>query len=237
MQPYFLPYIGYFQLIAASDLFVIYDEAQYMKGGWVNRNRILLNGEAHWLTLPVEHSPIETPIDRKRYQLSPETVQRLKQLLRAAYGRAPMAASGFALVDEILAFPDLSVARFNEHALRAVCRALGIGTTLVRASELDRDRSLRGREAVVDIATRVGATRYLNAPGGIGLYEPEPFAERGMSLNFLMPRPSPYMQFADTPLPNLSILDELMFCDASARAQRLAAFDIVTPAAEERRRA
>ena len=94
MQPYLLPYIGYFQLIAAADVFVVYDDVQYMRGGWINRNRILLNGAPHWLTLPVAHSgEVRTQIRDTRYQLSQAALRKLSGQLDAAYRKAPRAAA------------------------------------------------------------------------------------------------------------------------------------------------
>lgn len=230
MQPYLLPYVGYFQLIAASDVFVLYDDVQYMKGGWINRNRILLNDAPHWLTLPVERSEVATPIDRKRYQI--DAAQRGKQrgLLDAAYRKAPGAAEVMPLLEAVLECADLNVARFNEHGIRAVCRTLGIGTEIVASSAMARDRTLGGQAAVIDIARRLGARRYLNAIGGTGLYEAGAFAEAGMELSFLRPRPAPYRQFGAPHVPNLSIADVLMFCQGPELAAMMGAYDVLAPA-------
>jgi hypothetical protein len=238
MQPYFLPYVGYFQLIAASDLFVLYDEAQYMKGGWINRNRILLQGQPHWLTVPIAHDSVTAPINARRYRLDAQERRRLNAVLHAAYARAPQAEAALPLLAEALACPDDNVARFNAHALKRLCDALDIRTPMVRASELDRDRALRGQEAVIDMASRLGARTYLNPPGGVDLYAPEAFAARGIDLAFLSPRPPAYPQFGGEPAPNLSIADVLMFCEGPRLAEQLAAYDIVSPAeAKARRRA
>jgi hypothetical protein len=229
MQPYFLPYIGYFQLIAASDVFVIYDDVQYMKGGWINRNRILLNDAPHWLTLPVERTEVETPINLKRYQLDAAGREKARRLLAAAYAKAPQAAATLPLLDEVLGGEDLNVARFNERGLRAVCRRLGIGTEIVTSSAMARDRTLGGQAAVIDIASRLGARRYLNAAGGTGLYQAAAFAEQGLELGFIRPRPAPYRQFREPHVPNLSIADVLMFCEDAELQALLAAYDIVAP--------
>lgn len=228
MQPYLFPYVGYFQLIGASDLFVIYDDVQYSKGGWINRNRVLLGGAPAWLTLPVERTAIETPINGKRYQLDAATAGRLTGLVETAYRKAPGAARVRALLGSALAHEDLNVARFNESAIRLVCAELGVGTRIIRSSELDRDRSLRGQSAVIDICGRLGATRYLNAIGGVELYDPASFAARGMELSFIRAAVEPYDQGGAEHVPNLSILDLLAFCDPPAAQARLAQHRILS---------
>lgn len=226
MQPYLLPYVGYFQLIAASDVFVLYDDVQYIKGGWINRNRILLDGGPHWLTLPVERTEVATRIDQKRYQLGDDKPRRQ---LDAAYRKAPHSAEVMPLLDAILGHEDANVARLNEAGLRAVCRELGITTEIVAASALDRDRALGGQDAVIDIVQGLGGRRYLNPMGGTGLYDAEAFAAAGLELGFVRPRPPAYAQFDAPHVPNLSIADVLMFCDGAQRQAVLAAYDVVSP--------
>jgi hypothetical protein len=228
MQPYLLPYIGYFQLIAAADVFVVYDDVQYMRGGWINRNRILLNGAPHWLTLPVAHSgEVRTQIRDTRYQLSEGALGKLSGQLDAAYRKAPRVATVRPLLDAILATPEPNVALFNEAAIRVVCDALRIGTKIVRASEIGRDASLTGQDAVIDICRRLGADHYLNAAGGVDLYQAEAFVERGLRLSFIASHAPPYRQFADPFVANLSIADLLMFCAPDQLAQQVAAHGLV----------
>ncbi|WP_374573314.1 WbqC family protein [Phenylobacterium sp.] len=227
MQPYLLPYIGYFQLIAASDVFVIYDDVQYMKGGWINRNRVLLNGAPHWLTMPVAHSPLHTLIRDKDYLRGPAADAKAAGLLHQAYRKAPCFAAGQALAAEIFASPQTNVARFNAHAIGLVCQALGVETKVVWSSDLGRDATLGGQDAVLDICRRLGASTYLNAPGGVGLYQGGDFARAGLQLSFIAPRPPAYAQFGTEHVPNLSIIDALMFCAPDACAELLRAYDIV----------
>ncbi|MES2721597.1 MAG: WbqC family protein [Pseudomonadota bacterium] len=227
MQPYLLPYIGYFQLIAAADVFVIYDDVQYMRGGWINRNRILLNGAPHWLTLPVEHSgEVRTQIRDTRYQLSASNLRKLTGQLDAAYRKAPWAKAVQPMLGQIFATPEPNVAAFNALAIGAVCEALGIGTEIVRSSTLGRDTSLGGQEAVIDICRRLGADHYVNAAGGVELYQAQAFAEQGLALSFIRSQAPPYRQFGEPFVANLSIADLLVFCDAEQRAEQLAAYSL-----------
>lgn len=229
MQPYLFPYIGYFQLIAACDLFVLYDDVQYIRGGWINRNRILLGGAPHWLTLPVERAPLATQINDMRYRRTPQEWRRLDALLAQAYRKAPQWPHADALFRDAMACPETSVGGFNDNALRLVCAALGLERRIVRASELERDRSLAGQAAVIDICRRLGATRYLNAIGGVELYQPEPFAAAGIELAFVRPEPPAYQQFGEAFTPNLSILDVLMFCTPAEVSGMLGSCSLLRP--------
>lgn len=226
MQPYLLPYIGYFQLIAASDVFVIYDDVQYMKGGWINRNRILLNGGPRWLTMPVAHSPLHTLIRDKSYLRGRAADTKVTGLVDQAYRRAPRFAAGRALAAELFASDEANVAAFNARSIQLVCGELGLRTEILRSSELGRDATLSGQAAVLDICRRMGASQYLNAPGGVGLYRAEDFAGAGIDLRFLAPRLPAYDQFGGEHVPNLSVLDALMFCAPSDLATLLRSYDV-----------
>ncbi|MBP9755258.1 MAG: WbqC family protein, partial [Phenylobacterium sp.] len=198
------------------------------RGGWINRNRILLNGAPHWLTLPVAHSgEVRTQIRDTRYQLSEAALRKLSGQLDAAYRKAPRAATVRPLLDAILATPEPNVALFNEAAIRAVCDALRIGTKIVRASEIGRDANLTGQDAVIDICRRLGADHYLNAAGGVDLYQAAAFAERGLRLSFIASHAPPYRQFAAPFVANLSIADLLMFCEPDQLARQVAAHSLV----------
>jgi hypothetical protein len=227
MQPYLFPYIGYFQLISASDVFVIYDDAQYMKGGWVNRNRILLNGAPHWLTIPVEHAPVRTSINGRTYRLAQAETTRLAGLLESAYRRAPGFARVSALFKEALAHDDANVARFNAHALKAVCGELGVTTQFVSSSALGRDVTLGGRQAVIDICRILGASGYLNPVGGAHLYQAEPFARHGLELAFVRPADAPYAQPTPRHVPRLSVLDVLMWSEPRELDGLMRAFEVI----------
>src|SRR3569623_1528068 len=136
MQPYLFPYLGYFQLMAASDVFVSYDDAQYMKGGWINRNRIVVGGKAAWITLPVRKASHLARISQREYVLSAETRRVFFERIDKAYPRAPHRQGTLALLDEILQYPATCVAEFNLNALRALARLLRIEARIHRSSEV-----------------------------------------------------------------------------------------------------
>jgi hypothetical protein len=211
MQPYFVPYIGYFQLIAASDLFVVYDNIKYTKKGWINRNRMLLNGQDAMFSLPLQHDADHLDIDRRRLAATPAPHKWLAQL-KGAYRHAPCFAQTLPLLEQIAQCPDTNLFDFLHHALLATCAHLGVDTPIRISSSVDIDHGLKGQDKVLALCQALGATEYVNAIGGTELYSREAFAQRGIALHFIRSRPLVYPQFAGAPfVPWLSIVDVLMF--------------------------
>src|ERR1700676_2987667 len=163
MQPYFFPYIGYFQLIFHSDIFVLSDDVQYIKLGWVNRNRILRNGKPCWVTLPVRKGSSHLAINQRYYQLERTDVVRVLRRVEAAYRRAPGFDATFPLIEELLNFSDANVTTFNVNLIERIAARLSIGTRFVLSSAMVKDGSLTGQERVVDMCRRLGATHYVPA--------------------------------------------------------------------------
>jgi WbqC-like protein family len=221
MHPYFFPYIGYFQLIFQSDIFVLSDDAQYINLGWVNRNRILRNGEPCWFTFPVRKGSSHLKINQRSYLLDRATIGRLLRRLEAAYRKAPHFEAIFPVVEELLSFGDANVAAFNINLIERIAARLGIATRFVLSSTMANDNSLAGQERVIDMCRRLGATHYVNPVGGLRLYTAERFAAAGMTLSFLKAGLSAYPQFEHSPVPGLSIIDVLMFNSDEAVARLL----------------
>lgn len=209
MQPYFFPYLGYFQLMSAVDHFVIYDDAQYMKGGWVNRNRLLYNGKARWWTRPVEHANFRLPIMQRSYSAEQHTDALVAQM-NMCYAESPHYLATAAFISEILASEERNIAIYNEMLLVAVARHLGLRCTFSRASELDIG-PIGGQEKVIQICRALGATCYVNMIGGRPLYSRQAFAKAGIDLVFLQPELAPYEQFGKPFVAGLSVVDALMF--------------------------
>jgi hypothetical protein len=211
MQPYFFPYIGYFQLMDAVDLFVFYDDAQFMKGGWVNRNRILHKGAAAWWTYPIVREDFRLPICERRYAKSAAQLESLKGKLEGAYRRAPCFAEAMPVIAGHLACENDHVSGFNQAHLQGLASMLGIACRFGTSSAIEHDRTLSGQDRVIELCKRVGATQYFNAIGGRGLYDAAAFADAGIELSFVEPGPVSYPQFDAPHVPFLSIVDVLMF--------------------------
>ena len=210
-QPYLLPYLGYWQLIHAADRFLIADDYDFIKAGWVNRNRILLNGAPYYLRVEmVEHTPSRLIMD-KRVAMKPAWLNDKLRTLEMAYHRAPFFAQGYALAERILTYPERNLALFLEHSIQEVCAYLGITTPISRSSELTGNSRFRREERIYDFCARLGADTYINLPGGQKLYDYGAFAAHGIRLRFIQPILKPYKQFGDRFVERLSILDAIMF--------------------------
>ena len=210
MQPYFLPYIGYFQLIAAADAFVIYDTIKYTKKGWINRNRMLLNGTDAMFSLPLKKASDACDVVERDLAADFDPQSLLKQW-KGAYSKAPHFAEIYSLLEGIMACNERNLFHFIHHALVRLCDYLHITTPIHISSTIPHDPTLRGQDKVLALCGALGATTYINSMGGMALYETQAFAARGVDLKFLRPKPLEYPQFGDSFVPWLSILDVLMF--------------------------
>lgn len=221
MQPYFLPYIGYFQLIAAVDLFVVYDNVKHTKKGWINRNRLLKDGAAATFTLPLRSG--SDALDVRERELSAGFDRdRLLRRFEGAYRRAPQFAATFPLLERIVRHPDANLFGYLRHSLVETCRHLGLAAEIRVSSAVPADHSLKNQDRVLALCAATGAGVYVNAAGGTELYSKEAFRARGVDLQFLRSRPFEYPQFGAPFVPWLSIVDVLMFNPLDAVRARVA---------------
>jgi hypothetical protein len=210
MQPYFLPYIGYFQLMAAVDVFVLYDNIKYTKKGWINRNRFLQNGSDAVFSLPLRADSDQQPIGQRQLADSFRPDDLINQL-KGAYQRAPFFEQTLPLVTAICRHPDHKLFAYLYHALLLTAAHLGIGARIVKSSEVAADHSLKGQDRVLAICETLGADTYINSIGGQALYARDVFQSRGIELLFVQPKALEYPQFGQAFVPWLSIVDVLMF--------------------------
>jgi hypothetical protein len=219
MQPYLFPYLGYYQLVAQADVFVLYDDAAFIKQGYINRNSILVDGAPYRFTVPVIGASSNRPIRDVRFG----DTGKLRRTLREAYARAPQFTSVQPLVDAVLAHPERSVTALCGRSIADVLGHLGVQRRIVRSSELDYDRGGAAADKLVAICRAVGATHYVNSAGGRALYDKAWFAQHGITLSFLDMQPFEYPQRAERFVQNLSMIDLLMCCpreDARAALDR-----------------
>lgn len=210
MQPYLLPYIGYFQLIAASDVFVIYDNVQYTKKGWVNRNRLLMNGSDKVFTLPLQKASDYLEIRERRIAADFKRSKILNQF-RGSYLKAPFFDDTYALLEEVFNFKEQNLFEFIRHALMLTLDQLGIKTKVITSSDVKADHQATGEDRVLSICGSLSAATYLNPHGGRALYRKKRFSQAGIDLRFLETMPFEYPQFSKPFIPNLSIIDVMMF--------------------------
>jgi len=210
MQPYFFPYIGYFQLIAAVDKFIIYDNIKYTKKGWINRNRMLQNGKDVMFSLPLKSDSDYLTVCERDLATDFNRDKLLNQI-KGAYRRAPYFATTFPLVEEIVRHGDANLFRFLHHSIVKTCKYLGITTEIRIASGLAIDHNLKNQTKVLALCEAVGASTYVNAIGGMELYSKETFRAKGIDLQFIQAKPLEYPQFDNQFVPWLSIIDVMMF--------------------------
>lgn len=210
MQPYFLPYIGYFQLINAVDAFVVYDNIKYTKKGWINRNRFLRNGEAVSFAVPLKKD--SDFLDVRDRVIAPDyQPKKLANQFAEAYRKAPFFQETFSLLEEVLNEPNANLFGYIFNSLRRLCAYLNIQTELRISSGLPLDHSLMGEARVIDICRHLRAETYINAIGGVELYQASNFSAQGIQLRFHQSTAQNYPQFDATFVPWLSIVDVLMF--------------------------
>lgn len=208
-QPYFLPYIGYWQLIHAADVFLIGDDYSYRTRSWISRNRILLNGAPKYFGIEIR----EASCNRLCSELQMMEINKKRKWdqLYDAYHRAPYFNEGMGLAEEILNCEKTVLSEFLEYSIRVICEYLGIDTPIMRTSDLEGNSLLRREHRIYDMCRRLGADTYVNAIGGTQLYDFKEFRERGIRLEFIKSDAISYRQYKEPFVGNLSILDVIMF--------------------------
>jgi len=220
MQPYFLPYIGYFQLIASVDQFILYDNIKYTKKGWINRNRFLQNGKDEMFSLSLRKDSDFLDICERELAADFDG-EKLLQKIRGAYLRAPYFEQTYPLIERVIRYSEPNLFLFLQHSIKQVCAQLGITTKITTSSEVEINHQLRGQVRVLELCKALDATCYINTMGGIDLYSKKNFQERGIELKFIKSKPFNYAQFENQFIPWLSIIDVMMFNPPSAIQNRL----------------
>jgi hypothetical protein len=213
MQPYLFPYIGYYQLMHAVDRFVVADDVAFIKGGWINRNRLLINGAAAYFTVPVRRHRVDALIKDVEIDDGPgkRWRSRLLKTITNFYRRAPSFDAVYPLVECVIGGPFTRIADMARASLREVCDYLATPVSIVASSAAYGNAHLKGQERVIDTCRVERATDYVNAIGGRALYSPEAFLASGIRLHFLSTQPIEYPQFNLPFVPSLSVIDVLMF--------------------------
>jgi hypothetical protein len=208
MQPYFLPYIGYFQLIRSVDTFVFYDDVNYIKQGWINRNRILLNGSSFIFTLELLKAGSFKKINQIEIGGNRE---KILKTFHQAYNNAPFYNDVEPLISEIFYSEQKKLSDYIIFSTKLISEYLDLRTNYLISSEIEKDNDLKGQSRVIEICKRLNANRYINAIGGIDLYSGEEFTGNGLELSFLKSHEIHYSQYGNVFIPWLSIIDVLMF--------------------------
>lgn len=209
MQPYIFPYLGYYQLAHCSDVFVMYDDATFIKQGYINRNTILVNGRPLRFTIPVPGASSNELIKNLKFA---ERTAKVVETIRQAYSKAPYFDDVFPLVEGVIKSKDRGIPDVCQKGISEVFRYLGLRKDIVRSSDVGYDRSASAEDKLIQICRSFGSNTYVNSVGGKKLYSKGSFAAKGCDLLFIEMKDVRYRQRARDFIPNLSIIDALMHC-------------------------
>jgi hypothetical protein len=227
MQPYLFPYLGYFQHINAVDRFVLLDDVNFIKKGYINRNQILLNGEAFRFTLPLQKVSQNKLICE--IEITPEIAERYKILenIKNAYKKAPYFTTIYPAIESILLYNETNLAKFLANSIINICSLLDIKTEIIPSSQIYPPGNLTGQERILDIVKKNNANMYINPIGGTELYSQSLFEQNEVVLKFHKMKEVVYKQYSNSFVPYLSIIDILMFCDQEKIAGLLLHYELI----------
>jgi len=211
MQPYFVPYIGYWQLMNAVDKYVIYDDVNYINRGWINRNRILNNDQPKYFNIPMLGASQNKLINEIHVNIDRKLMEKNLRIIESAYKKAPYYGDVYPLIEKIIKCDNDNLAGYIIHSFYIINDYLDITTELILSSNLKKNNELKGEEKILSICELLGADEYYNAIGGQKLYCYKDFEQRGIKLKFLQTNDIEYRQFGSIFEKNLSIIDVMMF--------------------------
>jgi hypothetical protein len=229
MQPYLFPYLGYFQLIDAVDVFVIHDDVQYIKKGWINRNKILCENSDVLFTFSINKDSSSKLINQRFYSdANFKTIQdNFMKTIFYTYKKSPHFSEIYNLLSEIFDYNNFNVAEFNSNSIKKLCDFIGIGTKFIFSSSLEKNNELKAQERVIEINRVLASDCYINPIGGIELYSRNAFREYEITLKFIQMNQIKYPQFGSEFVPSLSIIDVLMFNSKNKIKELLNEYELI----------
>jgi hypothetical protein len=229
MQPYLFPYLGYFHLIEACELFIFYDDVHFIKRGWINRNRIALEKKEHLFTFPVKHASQNVLIKDTKISFESNWKRKFFSKLRLAYKDAPNFKSTMDLIEETLKTHEgESISDLAIRSIQLVYEYLGTDLKYGISSDLSPHTThLRKSERLIQITKELGFGSYVNLPGGREIYTKEHFRNYGIDLHFINSLEYQYPQYNSDFIPSLSIIDVLMFNNEEETKDLLRNFTLI----------
>jgi hypothetical protein len=213
MQPYLFPYIGYFQLVNEVDAFVLYDDVAFIRRGWINRNYIQSNGKPSLFTIPVSKVPLGEKINTVRVSIDEKWKLKFLKRITREYSKSANFSKIMPIIQRVVETDSNLLVDWVKSSLSLINEYLGIETEIVISSEVFANQNLKSTERILDICRIMNAERYINPIGGLELYDPGEFRKNGIDLRFIYNQSRSYDQFGSDFIPNLSIIDVMMFCD------------------------
>lgn len=210
MQPYFAPYIGYWQLLNAVDTYILYDDVNFIKGGWINRNRIMVNGEVKYFNVPMKGASPNKRINEISVNKDRTIIAKNLRVIDAAYKKSPYFEEVRSLIEEIFEIDEDNLAKFVTNSIRVFCNYMQISTKIVLSSDVDKCKADTPEKQLISLCKMFNADEYYNAIGGQDLYSFDHFKENDIRLCFLKSKEFSYNQLCNDFVPNLSVIDILM---------------------------
>lgn len=226
MQPYFFPYIGYWQLINAVDIFVLYDDVNFIKKGWINRNNILLNKSKHLITIPLLNVSQNKHINECIISDDDKIINNIIKTINLAYRKAPYYNLVFPTLEKIIKTKG-SISDLVLKSVLWIKEYLNIDTEIILSSSIDKNNELKGQDKIIEIVKKLNGNHYINAIGGQELYDKEIFNNNEIKLNFIKMKEIKYKQFNNEFVPNLSFIDVLMFNSPEEIKNMLGMYELV----------
>ena len=226
MQPYIFPYVGYFQLIAASDQFVFYNDVNFIKKGWIHRNRILLNGKDFLFTIPCAEISQNKLICETKIAFAAKDKNKLLLTIHQAYKNAPLFDEVYSLIEKIIFKEFKCIDELAIHSVKEICTFLNIKTKFLESKGRYNNDGLKKGDRLIDICLKENSFHYINTIGGKELYDKEDFMKSGVELQFMRPKFLVYKQFDNNFVPWLSIIDVLMFNDVMVISSNLNNYEL-----------
>ena len=227
MQPYLFPYLGYWQMITAVDTFVVFDDVNYINKGWINRNNLLVNGQAWMFTLPLDKASQNKLINEIELGSDPKAKEKILRTIQMSYKKAPFYNNVYPLVEKVFLNPQKNLALFLKDQFEAVFDFLDVRTKIILSSDVEKDNSLKGQDKILEICRRLDCDTYINTIAGEELYSYDAFASRNMQLRFIKMKPVEYAQYKQPFVPFLSFIDVMMFNDKARIKDLLLQYDLI----------
>jgi hypothetical protein len=209
MQPYFFPYIGYFQMINVVDKFIFYDDVNFIKNGWINRNKILINATPNYLTVQLKGASPNKLIKDIEFT---DNRTKLKRTIEMSYKKAPLFNNAWPVIEEILNCKTNLISDLAIKSIVKICEYININTIFELSSNCYVEtKNLEKTVRLIQICKLNNALNYINPIGGIGLYNRIDFNRHNIQLEFIETQSIEYKQFNHQFVPSLSIIDVIMF--------------------------
>lgn len=226
-QPYFFPYLGYWQLINAVDKFVLLDDVNFIMRGYINRNSILVNGKAHLFTIPLEKPSQNKLINETKLRFNEKEKENFLKTLTLAYKKAPFYNAVFPIMQDIINNKENDLTLFLKYSFEKAKDYLNIDSDILLSSEIKKDNSLHAQDRIIAINKTLGADLYINAIGGQKLYDRESFRRENIELKFIKMHEIKYTQFKNDFVPNLSMIDIMMFNSPKKIKEKLNDYELI----------